>query len=292
MAKAKNNHDWYKIDRFSPEQLMQVQRSVQDYAAAFDGLPKNHSEVFEKRGWLLPFLFSYDDLLWGRWNYWHEILQKKTISGSSPIPRITWSDRGHGGVEAAQNMLRKCLNHHESTIDLFADWLLWGLAAAETVPRVSPVLNEHYYRMFDIFLVQNYPTDYLSLSLSEETGKGYKSGLGYFPTPMQVCILMTEMISSTEDPEDLKRKSIMEPSVGCGAMLLPASNYHLRGFAMDISQIAVKLCKIQMYWFAPWFAFHPEWLQGFDKAAPVQIVPAQPGRGIVEGQMMFDLVGV
>jgi len=291
MAKVKKKKDLYRIDRFSPQQLMKMQDSVQDYAAAVNGLPRNHSEVFEKRGWLLPFLFSYDDLLWGRWDYWHEILQKKTIAGSGPIPQIEWAERGKTGVEETQKMLRSCLSHHDSNMDHFADWLLWGLGASPEGEqlKISPELNEHYYREFDIFLIQSYPTDYMSTALSEETGKGYKSGLGYFPTPMSICNLMTEITFGGVDPEVAKKQTLSDSCVGCGALPLPASNYTLRLYAQDISMIAVKLCRIQMYWYAPWFAFCPDWLEGFDEAAPIELVPAQMGRGIVDGQMALNI---
>ncbi|GAK41915.1 hypothetical protein TCA2_4407 [Paenibacillus sp. TCA20] len=290
MAKAKKRQDLYQIDRFLPEQLMKMQSSIYEYAKAISGLPSNHSEVFEKRGWLLPFLFSYDDLLWGRWNYWHEILQKKTIKGSGPIPQIEWKERGGEGVEETQKMLRKCLDHHESTIDHFADWLMWGLAASpeNQTLKISPELNEHYYREFDIFLVQNYPTDYLSHTLSEETGKGYKSGLGYFPTPFNITCMMTQMTMGG-DPEEEKRQTVYDGCVGCGATILPASNHTLRMIAQDISQIAVKLCKIQTYWYAPWYAFHPQWLKGFEQSKTISLVPATPGKKVLEGQLAFDL---
>jgi hypothetical protein len=285
MAKKIDKSHLYQIHRFSPEQLMEVQHNVAGYALAIGGLPRNHAEVFEKRGWMLPFLFAYDNLLWGRWSYWHEILYKGTIAGSGPIPKIKWTDMGHDEV---RNMLRRCLDHHESTIDHFADWLLWGLAATKESLRISKKLNEHYYRNFDLFLVQNYPFDYLSQVLCDETGRGYKAGLGYFPTPMNVTRMMVEMTVGN-DAEKMKRQTVMDPCVGCGAMLLPASNYYLRGYGQDISLIATKLCKIQMYWYAPWYAFHPEGLKGFDDHPPIPLAPSS-GRNIAPGQMalMFE----
>src|SRR5690606_2773486 len=138
----------------------------------------------------------------------------------------------------------------------------------------------------DLFLILNYPTDYLSQVLSEETGKGYKGALGYFPTPFHVCILMTRMTKG-EDEESNKRAAVNDPAVGCGAMLLAASNYHLRGFGQDISKIAVELCKIQMYWYAPWYAYHSSELEGFDERE--LIIGLSEEKKSVQGQLVFSL---
>jgi hypothetical protein len=279
--------DTYGIDRFSVQQLTRMQNLIFSYAEMLGGLPRHHLEVYEKRGWLLPFLFGYDDLLWGRWTYWLDILEKGTVESSSPIPRIEWC-MNHHKLSHVHKMLTRCLDHYDSTIDKFADWLLWGLAASshESIQHVSPELNEHYYRHFDLFLVLDAPTDYFSELLSEQTGKGYKDAVGYFPTPFHVSLMMTEMIIAEQDKEELKYQTVYEPSVGCGSMLLAASNYFLRCRAQDISATAIKLCKIQMYWYAPWFAHHPKTLKGFDRAA-IQIRPLH--EEIDEGQLVFSL---
>jgi hypothetical protein len=275
------------MERFSMEQLIDLHRNVHTYAIPINGLPLSHSEVFEKRGWLLPYLFSYDDLLWGRWTYWSDILLKGTLIGSGPIPQIQWSDMGSTGVENTKKMFAKCLHHNEATIENFADWLLWGLACSDDVPVVSERLNEHYYRTFDIFPVLDNPYDYLSHLLCEQSGKGYKAALGYYPTPFHVTRMMVDFVHSNEEPEKMKRQTVNDPCVGCGAMLLPASNYYLRGTGQDISSIAVRLCKIQMNFYAPWYA-KPGNIEGFEEETkPIELIinPAD-SRG-EEGQFSF-----
>lgn len=280
----------YRLSRFDPARLSRLASEITDYAAAIGGLPRSHEECLKKRGWLLPFLFGYDSLLWGRWDYWLDLLQKGTIAGSGPIPRIEWAELGSTGVQATKKMFERCMSHHEATIDRFADWLLWGLAGTDTAPAVSERLNEHFYREFDMFLVLDNPTDYLSQLLCDATGKGYKQGLGYFPTPFQITRMMVEMTYCDGDTERMKRQTVMDPCVGCGAMLLPASNYYLRGYGTDISSIAVKLCSIQMYFYAPWFA-RPGELAGFEEEeTPIQIIPAAPirGRRVTADQLAFS----
>lgn len=267
MAESQKKEELYRLTRFKKEELEKLPAEISGYAKAIGGLPQNHKEVFEKRGWLLPFLFTFDDLLWKRWDYWTTILMKKTIVGSGPIPQIEWCSPHKRGAIETKKMLERCLAHHESNIDKFADWLLWGLASGDNKPQISERLNEHYYREFDLFLVLDNPTDYFSDLLTLETGRGYQSGLGYFPTPPSLTQLLTGLTLFNDNGrgwEEMKRMAVYDPCVGCGATLLPASNYMLRAYAQDISSIAIKLCKIQFYFYAPWYARPGEEVEGFD----------------------------
>ncbi|WP_067923775.1 hypothetical protein [Alicyclobacillus shizuokensis] len=286
----KKSTSLYRVERFDPEKLLEMHSTFFECASAMGGAPKNANEVFEKKGWLLPFLLAYDQLLWGRWNWWLDIVAKGTIADSGPIPQIQWADRGSSGVAATHKMLTKCLEDYrwESNIEKFADWLLWGFGARNSPPDISSELNEHYYRMFDLFLVLDNPTDYMSQILCDEMGRGYRGALGYFPTPFHLCVMMTKMLVGGEDPEALKRKTTCEPSVGCGAMLLPQSNYILRAYAVDMNLVAVKLCKIQMFWYAPWYALMPDGLGGFDPYDPPMKI-ADNSRKVAQGQLELIL---
>jgi hypothetical protein len=262
---AKKLDDAYNIERFTREQLIKMQDSLYDYAQAIDGLPKNHSEVFQKRGWLVPFLMAYDDLLSGRWSYWLDLVQKNSIVGSGPIPQLDWVSINGPRYNRGKKMLDTCLSNHNATIDSFADWLLWGLAGSNQLDRVSEELNKFYYEKFDLFLLLDNPADYFSNVLADQTGSGYKGALGYFPTPSSITTLLSQITLGNQDPEEMKRQTINDCCVGCGAMLLPASNYVFRAYAQDVSGIAVKLCKIQFILYAPWFAMPREGMLGFDE---------------------------
>ncbi|WP_150274147.1 type I restriction-modification system subunit M [Paenibacillus tepidiphilus] len=286
--KDKKN-DLYRVERFSVEQLHKLQFSIRENSVAINGLPQNADEVYQKRGWLIVFLLAYDDLLWQRWDYWTTILEKGTIEGSGPIPKINWVHKAESKSIATMKMLTECLNHHEANMDLFADWLLWGLAATDVMPRISKKLNQHFYQVFDLFLILDNPTDYLSDLLCDQTGKGYKQGLGYYPTPMDISVFMTEIVRGDQDPEALKKLTVMDSCVGCGAMLLPASNYFLRAYAQDISLIATKLCRIQMYFYAPWYAIPGENIKGFNQnAEPLSLVLSPNTKLAAAGQLAFS----
>lgn len=273
----------YRVEEFSPSELLDMKILLHGYAEEINGLPKHHSEVFSKRGWMLPFLFAYDKLLWGRWDYWLDIIEKGTIEGSGVIPQIEW-ETDYQMISEIYKMLEKTMKHPESNIERFSEWMHWALAINHEQQKltISESLNEHYYKYFDLFLILRYPTDYLSRLLSEETGKGYKGALGYYPTPFHICILMNEL--TFEKGKDYKKQTVIDPCIGCGAMLLPASNYTLRGYGQDISKIAIDLAKIQMYWYAPWYAFHPENIGGFEEGEPLIIHDQR-----MESQLMFNL---
>lgn len=252
----------YRVEQYDEKELIELQRTIIQSAGAIGGLPQGHKQVFEKKGWLTPFLLGYDGLTTGRWNYWTDIMMKGTLEGSGPIPQIEWS-RDVAAIHQVKKMLYKCMDGVASegaTAMDFADWLMWGLAATNEKPKISDKVNEYWYRNFDLALVLLYPTDYMSALLEDVTSKGYKDSLGYFSTPPSVTQLMTTMVAMGDDPEDMKMKSVLDSCVGCGAMLLPMSNYCLFAAGQDINPVAVKFSIIQMYWYAPWYAINP-----FDK---------------------------
>ncbi|MED4068756.1 SAM-dependent DNA methyltransferase [Priestia megaterium] len=250
----------YRIEMFSPEELMEAMKTIGEWALANGGAPQSPKEALEKRGWLFPYLMGYDQLATGRWNYWIDILEKNTLEGSGPIPQIEWS-HDRNSIHQVRKMLFNCIDgvwHEGVGPNEFADWLLWGLGAADEPPKISDKVSEHWYRTFDLALVLLHPTDYLSGLLEDLSSKGHKQALGYFSTPMDVTTMMAEMVvGNHENREEMKTKTVNEPCVGCGAMLLPMSNYTLFGCGQDINPVAVKFCIIQMYWYAPWYAKNP-----------------------------------
>ena len=249
----------YHMDIYSPEELQEMADIILATSIPMGGLIKSHKEVSRKKGWLRPFLIGYETLLWGRWRYWLDILDKGTLEGSGPIPQIDWHPKDES-VHQVHKMLNSCIDgvyNQGASIEDFADWLLWGLGIGEAPARVSTRVNKHWYEAFDLALVLMYPTDYLSQLLAEQSSRGDSKHRGYFPTPMDVCFAMTEIAFTGLDPEEAKYKTVDDPCVGCGAMLLPASNHSLFGYGQDISSVSVKFTKVQMMWYAPWYAVNP-----------------------------------
>ncbi len=52
-----------------------------------------------------------------------------------------------------------------------------------------------------------------------------------------------------------RTRSVNDPCVGSGRMLLHASNHVLRLFGQDIDSLAIAMCKINGALYAPWLSF-------------------------------------
>lgn len=255
----------YGLNRFSREELHQM-ITIFRYTAVSKGLQVTTcEEAKQKAGWMIPYLYAYDHLTNKRWAYWANILNKKSIVGHDPIPQIHfYGSPLSKECQHATKMLEKTISHMESTAERFADYLLWGLGAQgeiSNLDHLSDELFKHYYENFDLFFVLDKPTDYLSWVLSEQLGGKAKAKLGYFPTPLNISMMMTELING--EKTDVS-EPVYDPCAGCGALLLPQSNYRFRASGSDINPIAVKFCQIQMAWYAPWFYIPGENIQGLD----------------------------
>ncbi|PGQ88174.1 hypothetical protein [Priestia megaterium] len=265
----------YRFEQYHPRELIRMQHTIIQSAEAVGGLPTSHHDALEKRGWMVPFLLGYDEIMTGRWNYWTEIMLKGTIEGSGPIPQIDWST-DHLAIHQVRKMLFHCMDgvwHESVSPEDFADWLLWGLAGTDQPPKISERVSEHWFKTFDLALVLSHPTDYLSGLLEDLSSKGHRQALGYFSTPPAVTQLMASLVMSNannpvqpslgtaglsaERLEEMKMQTAYDATVGCGATLLPASNYCLFAAGQDINSVAVKFCLIQFYWYAPWYAKNP-----------------------------------
>ncbi|MDU5080544.1 N-6 DNA methylase [uncultured Tissierella sp.] len=245
--------DMHRVEDISAEEGLKLLQDVESYIVEMDLKVQGHEETYKKKGFIYPYLFAYDNLLWGRWGYWHKILAKKTTKGSGSIPQIEFSSIGDKRVQITLDMLRKCLKHPEANINNFADWLLWGFGQGDQLD-IPKELNKHYYENFDIFFLQDNPFDYFSIILEECSSRGSRKSTGYYSTPFDLAQLTYKLMNNKQE----KDKTIYDGCVGCGALLLPASNYHLKAYFQDISLIALKLCLIQFIIYAPWFAFHPD----------------------------------
>lgn len=255
----------YRLDQFDKEELKMMMEIFATTAKSHGLGVSTVQEAKRTAGWMIPYLYAYDYVTNKRWVYWAEILDKKSIVGHKPIPQIHfYGSPLVNECKFATEMLKKTTSHVESTPERFADFLLWGLGCTNDVPNVdhlSDDLFSHYYTNFDLFLVLDKPTDYLSWVLSEQLSGNVKIKTGYFPTPLHISTLMTDLVNGNEvDPTE----SVYEPCVGCGSLLLPQSNYRFRASGSDINPTAIKFCKVQMAWYAPWFYIPGENIQGLD----------------------------
>ena len=208
-----------------------------------------------QHGWLLPYLLLAEDSLWGRWNHWHEMMLAGRIIGS--IPPIDWESG-----PAARRMLEASLNSittHGSwqgwgswqVFDYFMDWLLYGFGhrgqpSLPAEPADFAGASERLYQVFNLETLLAWPHDYLGEILAENR---HGQHLGFYPTPMEVARMMAAM---TVGGEDARSKSVCDPCVGTGRLLLAASNHSYRLYGSDINPTVIKATLVNGYLYAPW----------------------------------------
>lgn len=208
-----------------------------------------------EHGWLLSFLLLAEDSLWGRWDHWYQLMQAGRIIG--PIPPIDWESN-----PAARRMLEASLNSittHGSwqgwgswqVFDYFMDWLLFGFGhrgqpSLPAEPADFAGASERLYQVFILETLLAWPHDYLGEILAENR---HGQHLGFYPTPMEVARLMAVM---TLGGEDARTKSVCDPCVGTGRLLLAASNHSYRLYGCDINPTVIKATLVNGYLYAPW----------------------------------------
>jgi hypothetical protein len=206
-------------------------------------------------GWLLPCLLHADNFLWRRWHHWLET----AVAGKviAPIPPIEWQ-RHDLGFKILDRCLSAISKHGDwrgwgswTAFDYFMDWLLYGLGhRGQNEPPEEKVefrgASDRLYQVFNLETLLAYPHDYLGDILAENH---HGRHVGFYPTPMHVCEFMARM---TVGGEDARTKSVCDPCVGTGRLLLAASNYSYRLYGCDINPTVIKATLINGYVYAPW----------------------------------------
>ena len=206
-------------------------------------------------GWLLPYLLAADDFLWQRWQHWFETMTGQRII--APIPQIQWA-RNEAGFKMLDRSL-SCISKYGdwrgwgnwAAFDFFLDWLLYGFGhkGQSQAPRQCEVhqgASDRLYQVFNLETLLAYPHDYFGEILAENQ---HGRHLGFYPTPMEVCELMALM---NMGEGDARAKSVMDPCVGTGRMLLAASNHSYRLYGCDINPTVIKVALVNGFLYAPW----------------------------------------
>jgi hypothetical protein len=187
----------------------------------------------------------------GRWDYWIRTIDaRKPLD--EPIPQIQFE--AHPRNEATKNItdciqIIQAKGHgaNEAWCS-FIDWLLWGFGSdllKDFPDRIDEDASWRLYTTFNLGVMMQTPADYMAWGSTELAVM--KAG-GYFPTPMNVCIMMAATQMTGRD----KTSKTIDPCVGTGSMLLAASNYSLRLYGQDINLNMVKMCHVNGFIFVPW----------------------------------------
>ena len=162
--------------------------------------------------------------------------------------------------------MKLCYNRHsQETFDMFVEWLLHGLGdptVKELAKGIEPKLNGAWYKTFNLGLFLKYPYDYLGQFAEDLYGSGRRNPTAYFPTPMNVSQMMAKITLSDAD----KTKSVCDPCVGSGRLLMAASNYSLNLYGMDIDHRILNVCRVNMWQYVPWAIYRPRGIKGLKDA--------------------------
>ena len=234
-----------------------------------------------EHGWLIKYLFPFETMCWGRWDYWCNMELKGGLL-DEPIPKINFA-----ASAIARKHLEQCLDiipeyggwqgwDSWRNMDYFLDWLLYGFGykgQPELPKEPSKGASMRLYQYFNIGALIAYPYDYLGEILAENR---HGRSLGFFPTPHEIVELM---VMVTMAGEDSREKTVCDCCVGTGRMLLNSSNYSLRLYGADISATMVKTTLVNGYMFAPWLvkpmSFMKDDYQRPEKSAEVAEAIAQ-----------------
>jgi hypothetical protein len=250
------------IEGYPKEKLEGAMRRQYFYAKQMGGVPSNHSQTFEKKGWIMPYIYSTEYIFWGRYDYWHHILDEVyTIEEAGPIPQITWCE-DKKIIRNVQAMLSDCVNYgirYGCTLDDFAEWILWGMDATDKHPEIPMEVNERWYRTFACDLMLKFPNDYMTWLLIEWYSLNVTEEREVSAEVIDFEQLTRNMEAEFEgkNPEELKRMTVYEEEAGCGRSLIVHSNYTLFAEGRVEDPLAMKLNKIQMMLYAPWYAYNP-----------------------------------
>lgn len=213
------------------------------------------------RGWLL-FQVQLADALPvapGRWMHYIRTMEAGHLL-DEPIPQIEFSNTAD---PAGMAMLKKCIEllAHRGSVwsafERFIAWLSWGLQISTEMPQIEEATAEALYRTFNFEPLLLHPYDYLGEILAGDRAGGWNPN-AFFPTPHPVCEFMAQVCfgDKREDNErDPRLRTISEPSVGTGRMLLHASNYSYRLYGMDKDKLVVDICLCNGAFYAPWMTF-------------------------------------
>lgn len=213
------------------------------------------------RGWLLHHIqlcHGHPQVV-DRWGYYFRTHAAGKLL-DEPIPRIHFG--GCRENDEAMKMLRSCVDliyrdtGSWSAFPEFIDWLSWGCATSRECPkRISEKTNEALYRTFNLGPLLLNPSDHLGTLYSE--GKERYNPAAFYPTPHEVVEMMSLMLMdhTPAGGTDLRLKSVCDPCVGTGRMLMHASNYSLILMGMDIDATCCKITQINGAMYVPWMTF-------------------------------------
>jgi N-6 DNA Methylase len=213
---------------------------------------RDKKKPWHYRGWLLYYrlLLESHPLISNRWDYWCRTMRHGRVL-PEPIPQIHFEGIADPAIFKNIERWIRLVDAHASgwsAVDKLIDWLLWGVGFLPKPPELPEDLSEQLYRQVDIGPMLLKPHDYFGEWIALQ--KGNWNLRAFYPTPHSIVEMMVRMLMNPE--EDLREKTVMDPCVGSGRMLLHASNFSLRLYGIDIDASLVKLTYLNGAFYVPW----------------------------------------
>lgn len=237
-----------------------------------DHLAKMH------RGWLRPYLLALDVVQvpeegyegHGRWAYWLDACWRGVVP-EGPIPQLKFTMWPNPDavkhIKEVLDVYRAKGYWYDDAWLALVRWLLHGFGRPgldQDIENIPPDVRSKWYELFDLsWLLRRPAVDWSAHILQggprwmNQNGARWAKSTGFFSTPMNVCVMMTQMVFSGADPEVTKVQTVCDPCVGTGSMLLPASNHSLRLFGADIVWDLCLCAELNGWLWAPWLVYMP-----------------------------------
>ncbi len=195
-----------------------------------------------------------------RWGYLFEIITNRRLP-AEPIPRVDFDTPAPTVLKATDAWVSILDAHNQWTsFRDFVRFLAWGLAVGKHGdPMLGDGESEALYRTVNLGLWLRDPSDYLGEVAAIRYGGGPHK---FFPTPHPVC----EVLLAARPEGDCRAKSVNDPAMGTGRLLLHASNYFLRLSGQDIDEIMHLCTLVNLAVYAPWGLADLSFLEGVEAA--------------------------
>jgi hypothetical protein len=246
----------------APEQWM-ISEKVDD--CGWVAFSRQHGRVpqltdakkpWEYPGWLMHYRLLLEEHLEipARWDYWFRTMVAGRLL-DEPIPQIHFTDggersRGYKLVEGWIRLIDRYEGGWSSPMPVLLDWLLWGFGLSKEQPALNYELEEQLYRNVNLAPLLLEPQDYFGGWIANQ--KGNWNPHAFYPSPLSLVELMAQMNFAGMDWREARSKTVCDPCMGSGRILIVSASYSLRLFGTDIDNELLRAAKVNGVLYAPW----------------------------------------
>lgn len=217
-------------------------------------MPKLGTETppWTYRGWLRVYVQMLQARGYGgfpdRWGYMRRMVEEQRLP-DEPIPEVEFK-QNTGVLKKTEKWIELVARGagHWTAMERFIRFLAYALDVSDTPSDLSTEICEELYKTVNLGDWLERPADYLGEAACALGGGPNK----FYPTPLPLCEVIVSGIMGPQEGQDLRLKSVYDPALGSGRMLLLASNYSLRLSGQDIDEMMVLMAKINFCVYAPW----------------------------------------